>query len=83
MQVPDIPVDFDSWENDKMIDYHLASMEKQLHQIGKGLALAVALNRTVVLPKVCAWSFAASALQPAPCSQRRLRRGLQIASTLL
>lgn len=43
------------WATDAMIDFHLKAMRAQLQQLRSALALAVALNRTLVMPKLVSW----------------------------
>jgi len=50
---PTIPADFAEWQDtDAMIDHHLQSMKEQLRELRDGLAIAVVLNRTVIMPKL-------------------------------
>ena len=48
-----------SWAEDGMVDFHLRSLGAQLGQLRTALALALALNRTLVMPKVCRQAGAA------------------------
>ncbi|KAI3429380.1 hypothetical protein D9Q98_005475 [Chlorella vulgaris] len=43
------------WETNDMVDVHLAAMERQLHQLRTAFQLAVALNRTIIMPKLLSW----------------------------
>ena len=52
---PQVPDGFADWNNsrtEEMIVTHLNGMVEQLAQIRAGMALAVALNRTFVIPMV-------------------------------
>lgn len=53
LTTPDIPRGFNAEKNTSaMIDYHLKVIESQLRELRDGLAIAVALNRIVIMPKV-------------------------------
>lgn len=41
-----------SWELEQQVSFHAAAVEYQLGQLYHGFSLAVALNRTFVLPEV-------------------------------
>ena len=57
---PQVPTVYDvyretgklDWELDRQIQFHMAAAEFQLEQLYHGLALAHALNRTIILPRV-------------------------------
>ena len=52
---PEVPEGYADWNNSRaetMIVTHLNGMMEQLAQIRAGMAMAVALNRTFVMPKV-------------------------------
>lgn len=43
------------WTNDAMADLHLKNMREQLLQLKTAFKLAMALNRTIIMPKLLAW----------------------------
>lgn len=47
-----VPRNFDNWISENMVQYHLATMKQQLAVLYYGFALAYALNRTLILPKM-------------------------------
>jgi len=41
-----------TWKSNDMVDFHIKAMGQQLKQLKMALKLAVALNRTIIMPKV-------------------------------
>lgn len=55
LEWPAVPENFTHWNNsrnEEMIRVHLDGMTDQLRQVRAGMAMARALNRTFVMPKV-------------------------------
>lgn len=65
LRPPPAPADFTDWPQERQPEmqlFHLKSVRAQLEQLRAGMALAVALNRTVVLPEVGAGNPAVPAV---------------------
>ena len=52
LQYPAVPPDYADWTNEAMQQYHLDGIKLQLGQVKAAVQVAVALNRTLVMPKV-------------------------------
>lgn len=52
MQMPEGYNDLPDGEEEEMAQFHVGAVNSQLQQVYHGLALALALNRTLVMPKV-------------------------------
>jgi hypothetical protein len=69
LQYPDTPPGFQNhdkfmmegqrfettWKEPDMIDFHLKAVAQQLRQLRTALAVAVALNRTIIMPRLISW----------------------------
>eukprot|EP00951_Prasinocladus_malaysianus_P001009 scaffold7118_cov30-Prasinocladus_malaysianus.AAC.1 len=52
LTAPGVPENWDSMKTDLRIEFHKASMEAQLRQLRQLFLLAVALDRTVIMPRM-------------------------------
>lgn len=53
LDFPPTPPDYNKWmDTEAMIQFHLRAMDKQLIQVYRVMAMAVMLNRTLILPKM-------------------------------
>lgn len=41
-----------TWQGNDMVDFHLKALGRELQQLKTAFKLAVALNRTIIMPKV-------------------------------
>lgn len=69
LQYPDTPADFQeqdkvmmegkrfktTWQGNDMVDFHLKALGRELQQLKTAFKLAVALNRTIIMPKLLSW----------------------------
>lgn len=44
-----------TWDGNDMVDFHVKSVGQELRQVKTAFQLAVALNRTIIMPKLLAW----------------------------
>ncbi|PSC68170.1 glycosyltransferase family 77 [Micractinium conductrix] len=44
-----------TWDHNKMVDFHIKAVASELKQLKTALKLAVALNRTIIMPKLLSW----------------------------
>lgn len=64
-----------TWDGNAMVDFHLKALGRELRQLKTAFKLAVALNRTIIMPKVGGHSV--SAARGPACRPQAGLQGLQ------